>query len=149
MSPWLTNGCMLHWKQTVLLRYTGCWSRKLFLLRRGLADCVKCPKIYDLWYDDKPLKNSSFVQTLQNICHGNKCSKTYIVHGLKQPAMSIMNHAIIETHLNLLNQKKTCFPDIDEIIEIQQNLFHQNPTSSHNLGAIIVTHLNLLNKKNN
>ena len=95
----------------LLIKKTVPTAKRLF--NKAYADCVKYPNAYDFWYDDRPLKNSSFVQTLQKICNGSKCSKTYTVHGLKETAMSIMNHAIIETHQNLLNQ---------------------NTASSHNLG---------------
>ena len=64
--------------------------KKLFLRQTGYSTRLtlivlnKYPNAYDFCYDDKPLKNSSFVQTLQKICNGSKCSKTYTVLGLKK-----------------------------------------------------------------
>ena len=100
--------------------------------------------MYDLWYDDKPLKNSSFVQTLQKICKGSKCSKTYTVHGLNETAMSIMNHAIIETHQNLLNQKTASSHNLG--IATSQNISSRNTCIRGNPNAIIIVNRELCSK---
>ena len=90
----------------------------------------------DFWYDDRPLKNSSFVQTLQKFCNGSKCSKAYTVHGLKETAMSIMNHAIIETHKNLLNQKTASSHNFG--IATSQNISFLTTCIKGNPNAIII-----------
>ena len=118
----------------LLIKKTVPTAKRLF--NKAYADCVKYPNAYDFWYDDKPLKNSSFVQILQKICNGSKCSKTYTVHGLKETAMSIMNHAIIETHQNLLNQKQANSHNLG--IATSQNISSRTTCIRGNPNAIII-----------
>ena len=114
------------------------------LFNKAYPDCDKYSNAYDFWHDDRSLKNSSFVQTLQKICNGSKCSKTYTVHGLKETAMSIMNHAIIETHQNLLNQKQASSHNLG--IATSQNISSRTTCIRDNPNTIIIVNREVCSK---
>ena len=89
----------------LLIKKTVPVAKRLF--NESYADCVKYPNAYDFWYDDKPLKNSSLVQTLQKVCNESKCNKTYTVQNLLNQKQASSHNLGIATSQNI-SSHTTC-----------------------------------------
>lgn len=78
--------------ETKLVRWR-CWRSSL--LNKCVIDVISCPKDWNLWYTDEPMKKRSYVNFLPEISKAAGC-KRYTAHCLRATAIQTMNDAEFE-----------------------------------------------------